>query len=276
MAIYLTIILLALQSIFVGSNPTTICDKNHEDEISLIKIDPTNMVFLRGTITSTSASKIVNQLLQLKSKEIYLYIDSPGGSVMSGLQIIQTIESLQQSGTKVYTIGNNAASMAYIIHQYGTERYVTQWSLLMQHQMSLGMEGQYYNLKSYNSLIDKLHTKLLEKQAKIAGITVSEFNELTRHDMWLLGNESVQKGFADKIVNVICDFRPTLESEILHTFFGDVTIVYSTCPLSNKPVEVKFADNMSNEQIIQAKSQIESYFDVEYKSDNIKQTNAFN
>lgn len=91
----------------------------HHEELLLIKIDITNMVFLRGKITSQSASKTVNELISLKAKKIYLYIDSPGGSVLDGLQIIQTMESMQQSGIKNYTIANNAASMVYIIHQYG-------------------------------------------------------------------------------------------------------------------------------------------------------------
>lgn len=226
----------------------------------LIKIDPTNMVFLRGVVNGKSASKIVNELISLKSKEIYLYIDSPGGSVLDGLQIIQTMESLQQAGVKIYTIANNAASMAYVIHQHGTERYVKPWSVLMQHQMSLGLYGQYYNLKAYTNLIDKLHEKMLEKQALAAGVSVEDFNELTRHDMWLLGEESVERGFADKVVNVVCDFQPSVTSEIMYTWWGDVTLVFSTCPLSNKPLEIKFPNNLTPEQTLQITNQYNTHY----------------
>lgn len=240
--------------------------ENSNENIPLIKIDLSNMVFLRGTVTSKSASRIVNELISLKSKEIYLYIDSPGGSVLDGLQIIQTMEALQQSGIKVYTIANNAASMAYVIHQYGTKRYVKPWSVLMQHQISLGMQGQYYNLKAYGLLIDKLHTKLLEKQAKVAGTNLQEFNDLTRHDMWLLGSESVERGFADEVINVICDFKPQSVTEVVPTFFGDVTVTYSNCPLSNKPLDIKFNSKMTSEQIKQIKNELENFNNFEKDS----------
>lgn len=237
--------------------------EENSNQPPLIKIDKTNMVFLRGRVTAQSASKIVNDMLLLKAKEIYFYIDSPGGSVLDGLQIIQAMESIQQSGVKIYTIANNAASMAYIIHQCGTERYVKPWSILMQHQMSLGMQGQYYNLKAYGDLIDKIHNKLLEKQSATARITSGEFNELTRHDMWLLGSESVERGFADKVVNVACDFKPEQTTEVLQTFFGEVTLVYSSCPLSPKPIDIRFSPGMTGDQIKMAKEIIINEYDTD-------------
>lgn len=263
-AVFFTV--LSAQSTDVNNLSTPKSTEQLENEYPLIKIDPTNMVFLRGQVTSQSASKLINELISLKSKEIYLYIDSPGGSVLAGLDIVQTIQSLQQSGIKIYTIANNAASMAYIIHQHGTERYVKPWSILMQHQMSLGMGGQYYNVKAYGDLIDKLHTKLLEKQAKISKVSVEKFNELTQHDMWLLGNESVEKGFADKVVNVVCDFNPQTTTEILSTWFGDVTLVYSTCPLSNKPIQIKFSAQATSEQIKEITQEYENYFEFHLNS----------
>lgn len=136
----------------------------------------------------------------------------------------------------------------------------------MQHQISLGMQGQYYNLKAYGLLIDKLHTKLLEKQAKVAGTNLQEFNDLTRHDMWLLGSESVERGFADEVINVICDFEPQSVTEVVPTFFGDVTVTYSNCPLSNKPLDIKFNSKMTSEQIKQIKNELENFNNFEKDS----------
>lgn len=93
------------------SNLGTSHASNLTSSYPLIKIDKENMLVLRGQVTSQSASKIINEMLTLKSKEMYLYIDSPGGSVLAGLEIVQVMESLQQAGVKIYTIAANAASI---------------------------------------------------------------------------------------------------------------------------------------------------------------------
>lgn len=214
----------------------------------VVKLDPSNMIVLRGEINGKNSARVINELVSLKSKEIYLYIDSPGGSVFDGLQIIQAMESLQESGTKVYTIANNVASMAYIIHQCGTERYIRPWSTLMQHQMSYGNEGQYYNVKSHEELVEKLYQKLLEKQAKIARLTKDQFDNLTRHDMWLIGEEAVKRGFGDKIVSVMCDFKPEITEEKINLFFAEIKLTFSTCPLVSKPLSVEVYGNLKNEE----------------------------
>lgn len=168
--------------------------------------------------------------------------------------------------------------LAYIIHQCGTERYIRPWGILMQHQMSLGAQDQYYNLKAYISLIDKIHKKLLAKQAATAGLSADDFNELTRHDMWLLGDESIERGFADKVVNVVCDFKPETVTEVRQTCFGDVTLVFSTCPLASKPIEVKFSGlttaGMTAEQIKLAREQIMQQYDANYFFKSIEGINT--
>lgn len=209
----------------------------------VIKLRPNNFVVLRGPIDGQKASHVVDKLISLKSNEIYLYLDSPGGSVMAGLAITQAIESLQQTGIKVHTIANNIASMAFIIHQVGSERYVRPWSILMQHQMSYGNEGNFYNIKSHEKLMNNLYTQLLEKQASKAKITIEEFNKLTEHDVWLLGKEAIEQNFADKIVDIICDFEPEIIEETLKILWFDVLITYSSCPLANKPLSIQINGN---------------------------------
>ncbi len=129
--------------------------------------------------------------------------------------------------------------------------------------MSLGMEGQYYNLKAYSDLIDKIHHKLIDKQAATANTTADEFDNLTRHDLWLLGDESIQRGFADKVVNVVCDFKPETFTEVVYTWFGDVELKFSTCPLSSRPLAVKIIGNLSTDQLKLANEQIARDYDTE-------------
>lgn len=222
----------------------------------IIKLRPNNFVTLRGPIDGTSASIIVDKLISLQANEIYLYLDSPGGSVMAGLQIIQAIESLQQIGIKVNTIANNIASMAFIIHQSGTKRYVRPWSILMQHQMSYGNDGQFYNIKSHEKLMDNLYQQLLLKQAIRANITLNQFDELTKHDIWLLGAESINHNFADEVANVICDFEPEVIEENIKIMSFDIIVSYSSCPLSNKPLNIEINQNVTSEERSQIISNI--------------------
>ena len=238
-------ILLTVFTIILSNLMPTLA--SNDFDYPVIKINHDNMVVLRGVINGQTSAKVIDKLVSLRSKEIYLFIDSPGGSVDDGLQIVQAIESLQQSGTTIYTIANNAASMAFIIHQCGTERYVRPWSILMQHQISYGSDGQYYNVKAYEHLIDRTHQKLLEKQARRANITVAEFNDLTRHDMWLVGDDAIEKGFADKTVSVMCDFKPELYEEVFYIWMFEIKVTFSTCPLVSKPLRIDFNGNYSQE-----------------------------
>lgn len=214
----------------------------------IIKLRNTNHVVLRGPIDNKKASNIVNQLVSMKSDEIFLYIDSPGGSVLSGLQIVQTMESLQKSGIIINTIANNAASMAFIIHQAGTNRYVRPWSVLMQHQMSYSNYGPYHNVKSREYLMDKLYMQLLEKQARRANTTSEEFKSLVAHDMWLLGYEAVEKNYSDKVVDIMCDFEPSTVNETYNVWLFQVDVTYSSCPLASEPLSVVINGNPTTEE----------------------------
>lgn len=228
---------------------------------NVVNLRLNNFVVLRGPIDGKKASIVVNELVSLKTNEIYLYLDSPGGSVMAGLQIVQAIESLQLSGVKVYTIANNVASMAFIVHQTGTKRYIRPWSILMQHQMSYGSEGPYHNVKAHEKLMDKLYEQLMEKQAERANINLEQFDNLTEHDMWLLGKESIEKNFADEVIDVICDFEPSTFQDNFKVLWFDVTTVYSTCPLANKPLHIEVNGNATNEE----HDEIMRSFDTEYQ-----------
>lgn len=212
----------------------------------LIKLDHDNMVVIRGGIAPGLASKVVDDLLNKRSKEIYVYIDSYGGSVDSGLQIIQVMESLQNSGITVHTIANDVASMGFVIHQAGKQRYVRPWSILMQHQMTSGNRDQYYNLKSYNGYVDKLYHKLMSKQAAVSNRTLEEFDSLTRHDLWVHGSDAVDLHFADEIVDVICDFKPTLFEVTERVLWFEVIFTFSTCPLAAGPIKWRFDESSMN------------------------------
>lgn len=230
---------LILLSAFISSSAVV-----HND---VVVLEENNFVTLRGPITGQSASKFINQLISKTTakghanKDLYIYLNTNGGSVTSGMQIVQSLKALELSGTKITCIGNVALSMGFVIMQYCPNRYVLDSSVLMQHQMSLGTEGQYENVVSYMNFIKQMGGDIDRYQAERIGLTLESFKDKTRHDWWLFGNNSVINNVADKLVHVTCDFKPEVEVEKFQSFFGDVSVHFSKCPVAKDPLKVEFS-----------------------------------
>ena len=211
-------------------------------ENNVIELKKDNFISLRETITPDSSSRLLAKLNFIESKydTLYLYINSPGGDIMAGLEIINYIKSLQQRSKKIYCIAHNAMSMAFVIFQYCTERYILYSSTLMQHQMVLGVQGKLYDTNSRMAYINALETKLNQHQADRLNMTVANFTQMIQHDWWLYGETILCNHAADKIISFYCSFDNTDEMITINTLFGDVVIKYSKCPLINYPLDIKF------------------------------------
>jgi ATP-dependent protease ClpP protease subunit len=231
----------------------------------LIKLTEDNHVVLRGHITNGNIVNIINKILGLKSKDIYIYISSQGGSVFAGLQLAEVIKSLESSGVNVYTICDFSASMAYAIHQHGKVRYIRSYGILMQHQMSLQLGGNIHNIQSYSTFMNSLNNKMMLHEANRANITLSSFDLLTQHDMWLIGEDAVKSKFADCVADVVCDFKLSTYEESMDTIFGKVYITYSTCPLIRAPIKVKFDSDSGIVITEEQKAEILEEYDMDYQ-----------
>jgi len=212
------------------------------NSIELIELKKDNFVTLRETIDQDSSSKLLSKLNVIESKyeQIYLYINSPGGEVMAGLEIINYIKSLQQRSKIVTCIAHNAMSMAFVIFQYCSQRYILYSSTLMQHQMALGVKGKLYDINSRLSYINSLENRLNQDQALRLNMTVDNFTKLIQNDWWLYSEDIISNNAADKIVTIYCSFENFDETIIVQTMFGDISIRYSACPLINYPLHINF------------------------------------
>src|SRR6476646_4835742 len=84
-----------------------------------VNLKKTNFLVLRDEINGPASSKLIMNLNKFRNKpELYLYIISGGGSVFSGMSIIETILTLHDMGVNVTCIANTAFSMAYVVFQY--------------------------------------------------------------------------------------------------------------------------------------------------------------
>lgn len=208
----------------------------------LIEFKKDNFVSLRETITQDSSSRLLSKLNSIESKHnvMYLYINSPGGNVLAGLEIINYIKSLQSREKRLICIAHNAMSMAFVIFQYCNDRYILYASTLMQHQMSLGVEGKLYDVNSRMSYLNSLETNINREQANRLNMSLDNFTRLIQNDWWLYSEDILLHNAADKIVSIFCSFDNFEETITVNTVFGDITIKYSACPIINYPLHISF------------------------------------
>ena len=161
------------------------------------------IVFLDGEVNDTSASLIKAQLLFLEAEDpeenIFLYINSPGGSVSAGLGIYDTMNFIKP---KVGTICTGlAASMGAFLLCSGEKgmRYCLPNSEVMIHQPLGGAQGQETEILIAAKHIERTRTKLNTIIAANTGKSVEEIAEATERDNWLSAEEALTFGLIDEI-----------------------------------------------------------------------------
>ncbi len=159
------------------------------------------IVLLTGEINDEMASSVISQLLYLdntSSDPIKLYINSPGGSVSSGLAIYDTIKELK-SPVSTICVGT-AASMAAVLLSAGEKgrRVVLSHSEVMIHQPSGGVGGQAQDILIAASRIENVREKLNRILADNCDKPIEEIREATDRDKWMSAEEAIQFGIADR------------------------------------------------------------------------------
>ncbi|MBO5327944.1 MAG: ATP-dependent Clp endopeptidase proteolytic subunit ClpP [Clostridia bacterium] len=161
------------------------------------------IIFLTGEIDDAVANTVVAQLIYLEakdpSKDICLYINSPGGSVSAGLAIYDTMNYIKCDVTTI-CIGL-AASMGAFLLSSGTKgkRYALPNSEVMIHQPLGGARGQASDIQIAAEHILKTKHKLNSIMAKNAGKTLAELERDTDRDNFLSAQEALEYGLIDKV-----------------------------------------------------------------------------
>ena len=161
------------------------------------------IVFLTGELNDQSASSVIGQLLFLESenpdKDIYLYINSPGGSVTAGMGIYDTMRFIRP---KVNTICVGlAASMGALLLSSGEKgkRFALPHSRVMIHQPLGGMQGQATELEIVAREILRTKAELNKILADNTGKPIEEVARDTERDYWLTAEEALKYGLIDRI-----------------------------------------------------------------------------
>jgi ATP-dependent Clp protease protease subunit len=162
------------------------------------------IVFLGEPVTAESANRIVAQLLFLEAedpeKDIYLYINSPGGSVYDGLGIFDTMQHIKPD---VHTVCVGlAASMGAFLLCAGTrgKRSSLTHSRIMIHQPLGGARGQASDIRIQADEILYLKKKLNQELAERTGQPMERVVEDTDRDFFMSPAEAVEYGLIDKVI----------------------------------------------------------------------------
>ncbi|UFS61642.1 ATP-dependent Clp protease proteolytic subunit [Sulfurimonas sp. HSL-3221] len=150
---------------------------------------------------------IVSQLLYLEAEDseepIHMYISSPGGSVMAGLAILDTMQLIS---APVYTYGlGMVASMAAVLFTCGEpgHRYVLPNAEVMIHQPLGGAQGQASDIEIQANHIISLKRRLYKILSEATGATVKTIEKASDRDNYFIAEDAIKFGLADQILNAI-------------------------------------------------------------------------
>ena len=208
-----------------------------------------NTVVLRGEISNDSTSKALTELMQIKGDTAYLFLSSPGGSVIAGLKFIDGMRGL---GKRIVCVTDFSASMSFVILQACHDRLVFNSSIIMQHVPSMGARGEYPNFKAFVGLLDRVTEQTDRAQAKRMGISVEEFRNRIANDYWLFGGDAVKAKAADSVTLAQCsaDLIEKRVSQNINLLFFSINVVWSGCPLITAPLSVEAGNAGGNRRVM--------------------------
>lgn len=175
-----------------------------------ITLTKDNMAVINDVFTPDVTAKVILAARSLDSgvetnEPIYLVINSPGGSIDAGLQLIQVLSNLHRP---VHTITLFAASMGFQTVQGLGTRYIVPEGTLMSHKAKGGFFGEFpgqldsrygYYLKRVTRMDEKAVSRTKGKH------TLKSYRDLIENEWWGDGQDPINQGFADKIAAVSCD-----------------------------------------------------------------------
>ena len=162
------------------------------------------IIWLGSEVRDENANAICAQMMLLAAedpeKDIYLYINSPGGSITAGMAIYDTMQYIQPD---VATVAMGmAASMGQFLLSSGAKgkRYATPHARVMMHQPSGGIGGTATDVRINAELILHMKKVLAELIAEQTGKSVEQINADSDRDRWFTAPEALEYGFVDHVV----------------------------------------------------------------------------
>ena len=161
------------------------------------------IIWLAGPVNDRMSTVVQAQLMfldNLEVKDITLHVDSPGGSVKSGLSIVDVMNYISSDLVTINT--GMAASMGSILLGAGTKgkRYSLAHSRVMLHQVSTGAQGNLQDIRVSIAEGEKYNTELFRLLGQYTDKDPAQVLEDTNRDMWLNADEAKAYGIIDGII----------------------------------------------------------------------------
>ncbi|GAA1902805.1 ATP-dependent Clp protease proteolytic subunit [Streptomyces sodiiphilus] len=162
------------------------------------------IIFLGQPVDDDIANRITAQLLLLAAepdKDIYLYINSPGGSITAGMAIYDTMQYIKND---VVTIAMGlAASMGQFLLTAGTrgKRFALPNAEVLIHQPSAGLAGSASDIKIHAEQLLRTKRKMAELSAHHTGQTIEQWTRDADRDRWFTAQEAKEYGLLDEVIS---------------------------------------------------------------------------
>ena len=187
----------------------TVLEKSSEGERSFdlySRLLRDRIIFLHGEVETGMADTIIGQLLLLEAedpgKDITMYINSPGGEVLAGLAIANTMNYIK-CDVRTVSMGMSASMGAFLLSQ-GTpgKRCALEDAQIMIHEVSSGTQGKRHDMKRSFEHTERLNDKLMRKMADkcLGKVSKEELAKMCYEDIWLEPEEALEMGLIDEII----------------------------------------------------------------------------
>lgn len=215
-------------------------------------IGTNNLLLLTDEVNGETVGDVISKAKLLDAEmnrrhskaPLYLFLNTPGGSIQAGLELIEALRGL---GRPVNTITTFAASMGFQIVENLDKRLILDKGTLMSHHATGQFQGAFGGV-SPNQLQQREHlwyqiVKELDEQTvkRSSGKqTYDSYVKMYDKEVWLTGHESVEAGFADAITKLKCD--QSLAGVTVHhvDFLGlDVSFELDNCPINSSPMHLR-------------------------------------
>ena len=211
-----------------------------------------NLIILNSEVNGESTGEVLTKATELDKKlagrfgkdhktPIYLYLNTPGGSIQSGLELIEGLNGL---GRPIITITAFAASMGFqIVQSMPGDRLILKSGVLMSHHARGQMQGEFGG--SVRTQMENRQQLWLDRVRELDEQTVKRTNgkqtyksytEEYDHELWDNGSKSVTEGYADRVITVKCDNSLAGTSTHQAEFLGiPISYQLSNCPINSAP-----------------------------------------
>lgn len=210
-----------------------------KDSKQLIFSGDNNFSFT-GEVNDSLADSFLKFVFTNPSKDVYIYIDSPGGSVVA---VGKMIEILRFSNKNFICVAQYAASAAFMFFEHCDTRYITNDGLLMSHNASITIQGEVPKVKSIIEALEKLLDEMDSRVAERLHLTYEDYKIKIKDDMWFTGKDAITRFAADDSLNYVGCTKELTEKRIKKEYmecsiFGcsNTLKTFSGCPLLTAPL----------------------------------------